>query len=255
MNWDEQAMHYAVCIVLLACAPITAIALLTGAKAPYGRYAGEIALGPTVPGRVDWYFHSTSLLALARAVQRAGPHVSNPANVILMCCFGGHYCYRSFVFPNLLQAPKPCSLVLLGMTSGFCLLNGWLQSRALCAYDDLGSALHPRFLLGVALFAVGWYTNVTSDLALTRLRKPGESGYKIPRGGLFEYVSGANFLGEIIEWTGFSLAAGGTLASATFAVFTLCNIGPRAVAHHANYRERFGALYPRQRRALIPFVW
>jgi len=211
-------------------------------------------LGPTVPGRIDWYFHSTSLMALARAILRGGRHMDNPANTILMCCFGFHYVWRSFVFPNLLRAPKPCSLVLLAMTSGFCLLNGWLQSRALCAYDDIGSATHPRFLLGVALFLVGWYTNVSSDLALTRLRKPGESGYKIPRGGLFEYVSGANFLGEIVEWSGFSIAAGGTLATATFAAFTLCNIGPRAITHHQNYLERFKGTYPKHRKALIPYV-
>ena len=38
------------------------------------------------------------------------------------------------------------------------------------------------------------------------LRKPGDKAYYIPRGGCFELVSGANFLGEIIEWFGFAIA-------------------------------------------------
>ena len=140
------------------------------------------------------------------------------------------------------------------MTSGFCLLNGWLQSRALCAYDDIGSATHPRFLLGVALFLVGWYTNVSSDLALTRLRKPGESGYKIPRGGLFEYVSGAHFVAEVFEWTGYGIACG-SLAPAAFAAFNWMGIGTRALATHAWNVEKFGAEYPKERKRLIPLVW
>eukprot|EP00293_Proteomonas_sulcata_P008498 CAMPEP_0184292198 /NCGR_PEP_ID=MMETSP1049-20130417/4030_1 /TAXON_ID=77928 /ORGANISM="Proteomonas sulcata, Strain CCMP704" /LENGTH=41 /DNA_ID= /DNA_START= /DNA_END= /DNA_ORIENTATION= len=39
-----------------------------------------------------------------------------------------------------------------------------------------------------------------ADDTLRNLRKPGESHYVIPKGGMFNYVSGANFLGEIIEW-------------------------------------------------------
>ncbi len=47
----------------------------------------------------------------------------------------------------------------------------------------------------------------------------GEKGYKIPRGGMFEYISGANFFGEILEWAGFALAAW-SLPAFAFALFT-----------------------------------
>ena len=50
-------------------------------------------------------------------------------------------------------------------------------------------------------------------------------------GGMFEYVSGANFFGESLEWSGFALMCG-TLPALAFAVFTVCNIGPRACQHH-----------------------
>ena len=48
---------------------------------------------------------------------------------------------------------------------------------------------------------------------------------------MFTYVSGANFFGEIVEWSGFALACW-SLPSLAFAVFTALNIGPRAIQHH-----------------------
>lgn len=75
---------------------------------------------------------------------------------------------------------------------------------------------------------------------------------------MFEFVSGANFFGEIIEWMGFAIAANSLPASA-FAIFTFCNIGPRALQHHRWYLSFFDGskdkpLYPQDRAALIPFV-
>jgi 3-oxo-5-alpha-steroid 4-dehydrogenase 1 len=71
-------------------------------------------------------------------------------------------------------------------------------------------------------------------------------------------VSGANFFGEIVEWTGFAVAAWGCenarLPALAFAVFTASNIGPRALSHHAWLRAHFGRDYPQGRKALIPFV-
>lgn len=71
-------------------------------------------------------------------------------------------------------------------------------------------------------------------------------------GGMFTYVSGANFFGEIIEWSGFALACW-SLPSLAFATFTALNIGPRAIQHHRWYLDKFED-YPKSRRALIPFV-
>ena len=96
----------------------------------------------------------------------------------------------------------------------------------------------------------------------------------IPRGGAIELVSGANFLGEILEWTGFAIAAytplklTGALATfqsipllgilvsppVAFALFTASNIGPRALEHHRWYVETFKKAYPKDRKALIPFL-
>jgi steroid 5-alpha reductase family enzyme len=85
------------------------------------------------------------------------------------------------------------------------------------------------------------------------LRKPGETGYKIPIRGLFRYVSCPNLFGEIIEWTGFALMLWSTPAL-SFAIWTMANLLPRAVAHHNWYHEKFGEEYPKKRRAVFPFL-
>lgn len=100
---------------------------------------------------------------------------------------------------------------------------------------------------------VGWLVNVHSDHILRNLRQPEETGYKIPRGGVFEYVSGANFLGEIMEWAGFALA-GHSVHSISFSLFTLVVLASRAVTHHRWYLKKFEE-YPKSRKALIPFVF
>ena len=85
---------------------------------------------------------------------------------------------------------------------------------------------------------------------LAALRKPGESGYKIPRGWLYNYISCPNYFGEILIWTGWAIASW-SLAGAVFVLWTVANLLPRALSNHRWYRETFEE-YPAKRRALIP---
>ena len=108
------------------------------------------------------------------------------------------------------------------------------------------------FIVGIGLFAIGMTININSDNNLFSLREDGSTGYKIPRGGLFDKVSCPNYLGEITEWLGFAIATW-SLAGFTFAIWTFCNLAPRAFTHHRWYKEEF-ADYPTNRKALIPFL-
>ncbi|MBW2713856.1 MAG: DUF1295 domain-containing protein, partial [Deltaproteobacteria bacterium] len=82
------------------------------------------------------------------------------------------------------------------------------------------------------------------------LRKPGETGYKIPYGGFYRWVSSPNYLGEIIEWAGFAMLTW-TPAGLAFLVFSISNLFPRAFSHHRWYQEQFED-YPEERKAIIP---
>eukprot|EP01052_Picozoa_sp_SAG31_P039950 SAG31_NODE_5664_length_2395_cov_1.436847_1_plen_262_part_00 len=60
---------------------------------------------------------------------------------------------------------------------------------------------------GVVFFIVGLLGNCYHHWLLASLRKPGETGYKVPSGGLFELVAAPHYLFELIGWYGLALVA------------------------------------------------
>jgi 3-oxo-5-alpha-steroid 4-dehydrogenase 1 len=129
-------------------------------------------------------------------------------------------------------------------------LNGYYLAHF--EHYDRESFLGWNFVLGIFLFAVGFFMNQKSDHMLIRLRKPGDTGYKIPKGFLFDLISCPNLFGELVQWFGFALMAC-NLPAFTFFVWTFANLVPRAVRHHKWYREHFQN-YPRNRKAIIPKI-
>jgi 3-oxo-5-alpha-steroid 4-dehydrogenase 1 len=105
--------------------------------------------------------------------------------------------------------------------------------------------------MGLGFFISGFFINKKSDNILIALRKE-QDGYQIPQKGLFKYVSCPNHFGEIMEWIGFAIIAW-NIAALSFAVWTICNLLPRALNHHAWYKETFEN-YPKNRKALIPYI-
>ncbi len=146
------------------------------------------------------------------------------------------------------------AIALLGML--FNTGNGYLNGRWLFTLSGgypISWLADPRFLLGLALFLAGLSVNTQADRALRQLRRPGESGYKIPQGGLFRWISCPNYLGEMIEWIGWAIATW-SWPGLAFAVWVAANLVPRAQAHHRWYHEHFPD-YPPERKALLPKVW
>jgi len=243
--------------LLLACwfvlAAISALTLLFVA-APYGRHA-RAGWGPAIPSTLGWIVMESPSAIVMAVCWASGPRRSNPVAVVLAAGWIGHYLYRSFVFPWIRRGgsrPMPVSIALMACV--FNVGNAYLNGRWLFALGPERGVewlTGPRFVIGAALFAAGFATHVRADRLLARLRAPGETQYKIPRGFLFEHVSCPNYLGEIVEWIGWALAAW-SLAGLSFASWTIANLAPRALAHHRWYRETFPD-YPPVRRAIVPW--
>jgi 3-oxo-5-alpha-steroid 4-dehydrogenase 1 len=144
-------------------------------------------------------------------------------------------------------------VVFMGMF--FNSINGLLNGRYLNLFAfryTPGWLLDIRFITGAVLFLFGMIVNLHSDGILRSLRSESDSGYEIPRGGAFQFVSCGNYFGELIEWIGWAFLTW-SLAGFTFAIWTAANLVPRALAHHRWYQSQFPD-YPEKRRAIIPYI-
>ncbi|KAM4538625.1 3-oxo-5-alpha-steroid 4-dehydrogenase 1 isoform 1-T2 [Odontesthes bonariensis] len=223
---------------------------------PYGRYATS-KYGFPVNVKFAWFVQElpSFLVPFCLVVWASSAKTSLLPNRLLIGMFLCHYFQRAIIYPFLIRGGKSTPFVSFFLAFVFCLYNGFLQVRYLSHYAEYPAdwVTHPCFITGSVLWLVGWLINLHSDHILRNLRKPGETGYKIPKGGMFDYVSGANFLGEITEWVGFALA-GHSVHSSAFAIFTTVVLSSRAVAHHKWYLAKFED-YPKSRRALVPFLF
>ncbi len=250
---SEPAVHAALAWGVIATAAVV-FASLFFVTAPYGRHT-RAGWGFTVSNRVGWMvMESPSALGFA-AIYFSGRHALEPAPLALAGLWLAHYVHRAFLYPLRMTSqtkPMPASVAAMAIT--FNLINSYLNARWL---SELGNyptrwLADGRFLAGAALFLAGMALNVSSDNILFRLRKPGEKGYKIPRGGAYRWVTSPNYLGELIEWGGFALAAW-SLPALAFFLFTFANLVPRALSHHRWYRQQFPD-YPPERRAVLPWL-
>ena len=235
----------------LAAATLAALSFVT---APYGRYARS-GWGPTVPSRVGWIVMESPAVLAFVTFYLLGSHRASPAPLALLALWQAHYLHRAFVFPFAMRAEgKSMPVAIVAMGFSFNVLSAWINARWISKSGDYPARwlVDPRFVAGVAIFFAGLGINVRADRRLLALRAPGETGYKIPRGGLHELVSSPNYLGEIVEWLGWALATW-SLPGLAFAIYTIANLGPRALHHHAWYRRTFPD-YPGGRKALLPFI-
>jgi 3-oxo-5-alpha-steroid 4-dehydrogenase 1 len=223
--------------------------------APYGRH-GRPGWGPTVRARVAWVLMEVPSPLLMIVTFWLGDRHANPAAMAFLALWLGHYLYRTFAFAFLLPSTsRPMPLLVVASGAFFNLINAYLNGRWLFTLSPERPAdwlTSGPFVVGVLLFAVGYATHVLADRELRHLRRESGGAYVVPRGPLFRLVSCPNYLGELIEWSGWALA---TLSwpGLVFALWTAANLVPRALAHHRWYRATFPD-YPQNRRAILPYL-
>ena len=248
----EPGPYLTLVLLELALAVATVIGLQF-VVAPYGRH-GRAGWGPTVPARIGWLVMESPAPLGFLAVYLAGAHRADLVPLLLLVLWQTHYLQRAFVYPFLMRGGTRMPVTLMAMAISFNVLNAFINARwvSQLGHYPVSWLADPRFLAGAAVFVGGLALNLSADRTLRGLRGPGDSGYRIPQGGAYRWVSCPNYLGEILEWFGWALATW-SLAGLAFAVYTVANLAPRAVANHRWYHERF-ADYPARRRALVPYV-
>lgn len=250
-------------LVGFAVTSVVVFGVLTfGVKAAYGRHSADRAWwwGPGVPTRAAWIVMEAPSSVGFAVVFFLGERAFELVPLLLFGLWQAHYFHRSFIYPWQRRVrpgdATPLLVPALAFTTnlGIAFLNASILS-----WPELGASRYdvtwladPRLIAGVLLFAAGYYVNRRADAMLAALRRPGETGYKIPRGWLYERVSSPNYLGELVVWAGWAVATW-SLAGGVFLLWSAANLIPRALANHRWYRVTFPD-YPPERRAVIPGV-
>ena len=226
--------------------------------APFGRHTTE-NWGISINNKTAWIaMEMPSLLIMLYFLFR-GHNSFNSYVWILFVLWIIHYFNRTLIYPFRIKAtPKKMPLVIACSGAWFNLVNAGLNGYYLSelAPSDKYNAnwlTSLPFIVGILLFFCGLIINWKADTILINLRKPGETGYKIPQGFLFKYISSPNLFGEIMEWSGFALMAF-NLPALTFMVWTFANLVPRAKNHHDWYLKHFPD-YSKERKIVFPFLF
>lgn len=229
-----------------------------GVVAPYGKHSNS-NWGPSVNAKLAWFLFESPNLAWSLYVfmnKKDEVFDGSPANAILLSLYVIHYINRCCLYPiRISSKSQPVNIAIISSGFAFCSLNGFLQTMHYCSFSSYPPYHHTsiKFIVGTAIWFLGFLINMNADGILRKLRNtPPTNVYKIPQGGLFNFVSGANFFGEILEWLGYAIASQ-SLAGWAFWVWVVANLVPRGLAHHEWYLAKFED-YPKQRKAVIPFI-
>lgn len=229
-------------------------------EAPYG-IAFSRKWGPSVHNKAGWIIMELPAPAVMLLIICMPGADRSVVTLVMAGLFVCHYVQRTLIFPFLMRGKSrmPWAIVLMGAVFNSVnayLIGGWLMVLGPQSgqYPPVW-LLSPQFICGTAIFLIGMGINLHSDHVIRHLRKPGETGHKIPHGGMYNYVASANYLGELIEWSGFALLTW-SMAGVVFVLWTAANLVPRSAKIHARYCTEFGEAYTRLgRRRIFPFIY
>lgn len=257
-----------------------------GGLLTYSKFAAGFSSGPTLPSRLGmtllyspamfvallWFLPAGAapaelLHTFPKPLSAAAAAVMNPSaasrtslSAALMVL---HFLKRTLecLFLHKYSGSMPiASSAFIG--SFYCIAAATVSHYAsvappLASAADLGAPIGKgaptAASVGLALAYVGLAGNLYHHWLLARLRAPGAKRYKVPTGGLFEYVAAPHYLCELLGWAGVALVARHALVAGTFVAMSVY-LADRAVAQTEWNRKKLDN-YPRARGHLVPFLF
>lgn len=216
--------------------------------------------GPTVNNRFGWILMESPSFIVMLLIWLTSNRAGEVAPIVMALLFELHYFQRSFIFPFLLRGKSrmPVVIILLGVIFNVVnayMIGGWIFEVSPADTYPVSWLWSPLFILGTVIFIAGMAINLRSDSIIRHLRQPGDTRHYIPNGGMYRYVTSANYLGELTEWTGYAILTW-SLGGLAFMVWTFANLAPRARSIHARYIAEFGDQYQSlNRKYIIPFIY
>ncbi|MBQ6045114.1 MAG: DUF1295 domain-containing protein [Bacteroidales bacterium] len=250
---------FQVFLIVMAVIAVIVFVCLFFVDAGYGKFY-QPKWGPSVSNRLGWVLMEAPVFIAMLFLWWLSDRKTDPVRLIFLLLFELHYFHRSFIFPLQIRGKSrmPLSIILMGAlfnTLNAFMQGGWIFYLSPDKYYPAGWLTGLPFLVGTAVFFAGMAINIKSDSIIRNLRKPGDTGHYLPKGGMFRYVTSANYFGEFIEWTGFAILTW-SWAGAVFALWTFANLAPRAARIYDMYSREFpDELDTKKTKRMIPFIY
>ena len=257
---DMVSMHtFQLFLIVMALIAVVVFISLFFVDAGYGKFY-QPKWGPSVSNRLGWILMEAPVFIAMLLLWWFSDRKSDPVRLIFLLLFELHYFHRSFIFPLQIRGSSrmPLSIILMGAvfnTLNAFMQGGWIFYLSPEKYYPANWLTSLPFLLGTAVFFAGMAVNIQSDSIIRHLRKPGDTAHYLPKGGMFRYVTSANYFGEFVEWLGFAILTW-SWAGAVFALWTFANLAPRAARIYDMYSREFpDELDTKKTKRMIPFIY
>ena len=246
-------------LLLILMAAIAAIVFVTlyFVEAGYGMLFDK-KWGKSIPNKIAWICMEAPVFLVMLLLWSRSERQFETVPLLFFLFFELHYFQRAFIFPLLIKGKSKMPAGIMAMGIVFNLLNGYIQGTWIfyLAPENMYTIewlATPQFIIGTLLFFGGMFINWQSDYIVRHLRQPGDTKHYLPKGGMFNYVTSANYFGELVEWCGFAILTW-SASGALFAWWTFANLVPRANTIWHKYKTMFGKEVGKRKR-VIPFIY
>lgn len=166
-----------------------------------------------------------------------------------------HYSHRLLVYPWFRSRnSKPWPLESVIFFSFNNIISGVVLSWTLFfKYRRLPIIV--QVILSILFLALIFLSSF-HDYYLCSLRQPGESGYRIPKGVCFNWVSCPHYTFELAAWFVFGFFIRGKFGEKyLFWLIEFVNLSIRATSSTIAYRKMFNLKYPVRRNPILPIFY
>lgn len=250
---------YCLAQIIMAAVGFLCFIALYFIPAGYGKMIGK-QWGFSFNNKAAWILMELPALLVMVSVVFVFDYAHRLVRILLASFYILHYVQRTLIFPFLLKGKSKMPLVIVLMGIGFNTVNAvliglWIFYFSPAEYYAMAWLLNPRFILGTLLFCSGMIINIRSDAYIRSLRKQGDSKHYYPCGGMYRFVTSANYFGELLEWLGFAVLTWSS-AGFLFVFWTACNLVPRSDTIYKKYAQDFPQEFARFRpKRIIPFIY
>ena len=254
-----SAETFHIFLLVMAFLAVVVFVSLFFVDAGYGKFYTP-KWGPSVDNHLGWFLMEAPVFVAMLLLWWFSDRRADSVRLVFLLLFELHYFHRAFIFPLQLRGHgrMPLSIILMGVvfnTLNAFMQGGWIFWVSPLDYYPSTWLTSLPFLAGTCVFFTGMYVNILSDRIIRHLRKPGDTAHYLPRGGMFRYVTSANYFGEFLEWVGFAILTW-SWAGAVFALWTFANLAPRAARIYELYRRDFpDELDTHKVKRILPFIY